>query len=232
MTSDEVRELVNRFASPVPDLTTLCSLLCSPLERIGLLPSPFRRFNVEPLPDSAEFYVPKYIPLLQRALLEHVAPTWQATLDEENMSLLLQQYFCPDSFSFAISAAGQVALFAYSSILSLPLGEFSIQLLARLSKDYPIDKLHSVLFSRNDPSAKLVISWEDCIRNVLAVPAKVANALGERGVVPQILEHRAYFNNVSIQCEALIHSISSRPARGVLCSVGYVSGPLNLQQTS
>jgi telomere length regulation protein len=214
MTADsaltQIKDAITRLQSPISDLPTLLPLLCSPLGSLGLLPPPFRKYNSEPLVEGT-LDLAKHIPALQRALLEHVVPTWESTLAEEKKTVLLTQYFCPDPFSFTLPAAGDIALHAYSSILSLPLTEYSIKMLARLSIEYPVDRLHAAIFStRNTDSVqKQLITWEDCLRNVAAVPAKVANAAGGIARIPPELEQKKYFENVSLRCEILIFAWST-----------------------
>jgi len=183
---------------------------------MDLLPPPFRKYNNEPLPTDV-FNMSRHIPPLQRTLLEHVIPTWESTLAQEKKTVLLTQYFCPDSFSFALPAAGDIAVLAYSSMLSLPLTENSIRLLARLSVEYPIDRLHTAVFAnRNtDSFQKRLIAWEDCLRNVAAVPAKVANAARATTRIPPELEQKTYFENVSTRCESLISKLSAASTKGV-----------------
>lgn len=81
-----------------------------------------------------------------------------------------------------------------------------------------MDRLHAALFStRNSGSNnRLEITWEDCIRDICSVPAKVANAvLGAKGEVPLLLENKTYFDNVSLRCEALIFTMSTKRSRGM-----------------
>jgi telomere length regulation protein len=210
----QVRDIMTRLQSPIPDLPTLLSLLCGPLSSLNLLPPTFRKYNNDPS-TAGTLNFARHIPLLQRALLEHVIPTWESTLVEEKKTLLLTQYFCPQP-SFTSPAAGSIALLAYSSILSLPLTKYSISLLARLSTEYSIDKLHAVVFSswNMDSLQKQSVTWEDCLRNVAAVPAKVANAAGRDTPIPSELERGEYFNNVSLRCEYLIFTLSTAPTQG------------------
>jgi telomere length regulation protein len=214
---DPVKQVISRLQSPVPDISTLLPLLASPLDSLGLLPPKFRRYNLDSLPRNA-VVSHRHVPLLQRVLLQHVAETWREDLTDEGAIVLLEQYFCPDSFLFASRAAGEVTLLAYSTILSLPLTAFSIHLLVRLTKEYPIDRLYAAVFPTDAPAtpAKKCYSWEDCVRNVVAVPAKVANSLGGKGVeIPPLLEHATYFNNLSLRCESLVFSLSDRPSKGM-----------------
>jgi telomere length regulation protein len=210
----QVEDIISRLQTPLPDISTTLALLCSPLDCINLLPPQFRRYNVQPLPSGA-VVISRHLPALQRAILQHIGPTWESALAEKDATLLLEQYFCPDTFSFASAAAGDVTLLAYSTILSLPLTEYSIRLLVRLSQEYPIDRLHSAVFSPNhERSAKQTVGWEDCVRNIAAVPAKVANALGGKRPVPPQLEHGVYFSNVCKRCECTIAALPPSP-RGV-----------------
>lgn len=200
----EVRNLIRQLQHPVSDFSTLLSLLAAPLDSLSILPPIYRSYNVNPLP-SGSTRVSVHVPLLQRALLQHILPTWDSDLNEQKCLLLVDQYFCPDLFSFASLAAGDIALLAYSTILSLPLTDYSIRLLVRLSKEYPIDRLHSSVFSQKDSLIKLNRKWEDCIQNVVAIPAKVGNYCGIKGLdIPPLLMEGKYFDSLSVRCESLI----------------------------
>jgi telomere length regulation protein len=215
-----VREVVNRLQSPIPDWSTLLPLLCGPLSSLNLLPQPFRKYNTDPLPEGS-LSLTRHIPSLQRALLEHVVPTWESTLVEEKKALLLTQYFCPEDSTNISPAPVGIALLAYSSILSLPLTEYSINLLASLSTEYPINRLHAAIFSspNTDTVQKQSVTWEDCLRNVAAVPAKVANTAGGNTQIPPELEQGRYFDSVSLRCESLIFTLSTASTQGVRCIV-------------
>jgi telomere length regulation protein len=216
-----VREIISRLRLPVPDVSTLLALLAGPLDRLNLLPPKFRQYNTSPIPHGA-LVSAKHIPTLQQAILEHVVPTWRDVLADEGVTLLLDQYFCPDAFSFASPAAGEVTSLAYSSILALPLTAYSVHLLARLTREYPIDRLYAAVFTKTGAQGgpRRSIAWEDCISSVVAVPAKVANALGGKADVPDVLEHATYFNNLSLRCEALVYSLS-QGTKGVSQSSNY-----------
>ncbi|KAJ7109184.1 telomere length regulation protein-domain-containing protein [Mycena epipterygia] len=203
----QAEEVIKRLQTALSDLSTVLALLCGPLDCIGLLPPQFRRYNSEPLPSGA-VNISRHVPALQREILLHIGPTWESALTEKDAAPLLEQYFCPDAFSFATPVAGDVTLLAYSTILSLPLTEYSIRLLVRLSERYPIDRLHSAVFSR-ESNAKQALGWEDCVRNIAAVPARVANSLQGNEIPPQ-LQHGLYFNAVCKRCECAIASLSLR----------------------
>ncbi|GBE82448.1 telomeric DNA binding protein [Sparassis crispa] len=219
----QIRDTIARLQSPIPDYRTVLQLLSAPLACLGLLPPRFVQYNVSPLPKES-FSIPRHIPLLQRALLEHVIPTWEPELVREDASGIVEQYFCPDAFSFASPAAGQVAVLAYSTILSSPITEYSVRTLVRLCKSYPIDVLHSVVFSdrTSHVSGKQTITWEDCVRNAAAIPGKVANAMGGTGNIPPELEHGTYFNDLSVRFERLVYSLSTNSSRDRISSVTYL----------
>ncbi|KAH0584293.1 DNA replication checkpoint protein tel2 [Termitomyces sp. J132] len=223
---DQVRDVIDKLQRPVPDLSTLLSLLCGPLGSLGLLPPKYTRYNTSPL-SNGSVNIRKHIPAFQRALLEHIAPTWDSLLAEEDASPLMDQYFCPDNFSFTYSASGDVAVMAYSTITSQPLTKYAIYLLARLASEYPVDRLHSAIYTTNQSNGAVsMLAWEDCIRSVLSVPGKVSNAIAETGEVPTQLEHGTYYNNISVRTESLVFSLSSKSARDAVSPVTYLLSKL------
>ncbi|KAH8107150.1 telomeric DNA binding protein [Cristinia sonorae] len=224
----QIRDTIKRLQSPIADLQSLLALLSAPLNCLGLLSPQYARYNISPLEASAT-QVLRYIPVLQRALLEHIVPTWEPALVENRLYALVEQYFCPDSFSFASPAAGQIVLHAYSVLLSLPLSDFSIQILVQLSKAYPVDVLRRSVFSGSSrmTTSRGSINWEDCVRNVAAVPVKVANLLGARNApIPAELQYGAYFNNLSIRCERLVHALCQEHTLDDIASIAYLLSKL------
>lgn len=204
--SSQAQQLISRLSAPIEDLPTLLSLLAAPLDSLSLLPPRFRRHNTAPLPENA-FQPTRHISLIQRALIEHVVPTWQPALEEADAMSLVDQYFIPDLFMNATPSAGLVSLYAYSTILSLPLKEYSLSLLVRLAQSYPIDRLHASVFSVTGlHTGQTTQIWEDTAKSVLSVPTRVANALEGKNV-PAELELGQYFRNLSLRCEALLASL-------------------------
>ncbi|KAJ7172672.1 telomere length regulation protein-domain-containing protein [Mycena filopes] len=216
----QIADVLSRLQTASPDISAVLSLLCAPLDCIGLLPPQFRRYNVEPLiPGSVN--IARHFPALQREILQHIGPTWESALTEKDAAPLLEQYFCPDAFSYASPAAGDVTVLAYSTVLSLPLTDYSIRLLVKLSERYPIDRLHAAIFSGPAQDAKQNVAWEDCVRNIAAVPSKVANSLQGKGVPPQ-LEHGFYFSAVCKRCECAIAALSASPRDHQVASLTYL----------
>lgn len=214
--SNQVREIVNRLQSPIPDLETVTSLLAALLDTLDLLPPRLRKYRNSPLPSSSKSAVLKHIGQIQRALLEHVVPTWWSILSDESLEPLLDQFFCPDSFFFALPASGTFSLHAYSTILSIPLGEYSTAQLVRLSSAYPLDRLYAAAFHSETGSthARQSAAWEDCVRDCVAVPVKVANVFGPRGAIPPELEHGKYFTKLSLRLEVLLFTLSATRYEG------------------
>ncbi|KAK7693186.1 hypothetical protein QCA50_002752 [Cerrena zonata] len=218
----KIWETINRLRNTIEELPELLSLLTAPLETFKLLPPQYSHYNTEPLP-AGSVKVPKHIPPLQRALLEHIIPTWEAPLKEKRLYGLVEQYFCPDAFAFTSSVAGELAIHAYSTILSLPLVEYSTYFLVRLSKAYPIDVAWTVIFGGSSgASGRWELTWEDLVRDISAIPAKVANALGPKSAIPLELEQGTYFNHVSRRCEILVKNLSAKRTRGDIFSVTYL----------
>ncbi|KDQ33574.1 hypothetical protein PLEOSDRAFT_48191 [Pleurotus ostreatus PC15] len=232
---DQVRDIIQRLQAPITDLPTLLALLCAPLAALGLLPPRFRDHNQNPLPDGA-FKLGRHISSIQEAILLKIVPTWEQELRENDVLLLADQYFCPDSFWCATDEAGDIALLAYSTLLSTPLTVYSLRLLSRLTREYPIDRLFQAVFARKGSKSALSpheyqkrsIQWEDCVQNIVSVPAKVANAaLANKIAIPELLEHGAYFNNLCIRYEQLICSLSTAPLNSdIVSSVAYLLGKL------
>ena len=216
-TYDQIQGVITRLQSPVADLPTLLGLLASPLDALKLLPPKFLRYNASSLPPHG-INVSKHIPLLQRALLEHVLPVWGPLLDEEKCYDIARQYFAPDLFMMSLPVSKSIAICAYDTILSLSITEHSVRMLTALAGTYPIDVLWASVFSNKKRGSKDkgLITWEDCVRNVAAVPGKVANAFaGKTTAIPAELETGLYFNSVSTRSEILINSLPSRPSQGL-----------------
>ncbi|KAF8964663.1 telomere length regulation protein-domain-containing protein [Flammula alnicola] len=228
----QIQELLDQLHTQIADLPTLLSLLSGPLDAIGLLPPQFRRYNTRPLPSNA-LTLRKHVPQIQRVLLTHIAPAWSAVLaepEQHNAHMLLEQYFCPDVFANVLPQAGEVAMLAYATLVSstVPLTAYAIRLLGRLAVEYPVDRLYEAAFARRDlDKVARGVAWEDCVRNICMVPAKVANAVAGKGEdVPPVLENAPYFNNLSVRCEELIFSLSTKSTADALPSLAYLLGKL------
>lgn len=202
----------------------ILSLLAGPLDAIGLLPPQFRKYlDLNNAPSHLRVSIRNHIPQLQRVLLTNVYPTWAPVLASAGSSSkgveLLAQYFCPDAFLNSRDEAGEVALLAYSTLLStLPMTSHATELLARLTVQYPVDRLFKAAFdSKGKDSAQGDLVWEDCVRNLCMVPDKVANAVQGAKTsdkIPEVLENAVYFEGLCIRCEELIYALSQTRKKG------------------
>ena len=207
---DRVQDLLNKLQAPIDNIETVLAYLTAPLDNIGLLPPLFRKFNLLPLP-AGTVKVSRHIPQFQRVILQHIVSTWDTLLQEKKATALLGQFFCPDSMSNASSAAGQVAISAYSTLLSTsPLSPHAIQILEQLSVHYPVDRVYIAVVGRegSDKQAK-EREWGDCVTNLVKLPGKVANALGLEGTTPAGLENAEFFNRMAVRVELLISTLAS-----------------------
>lgn len=192
MAQDDVKQILDALQSPVPDLETLLILLAKPLESIGLLQTQFRRYTSEKLPKGA-FNISKHLPVIQRALLQSILPSWESILYEGDALEIADSFFCP--IPSTLQNAAQVALEAYTTILSTPFNTFSIRYLSQLTRSYPIQTLFDHVFDSNPPNIA-TIRWEDCVRAVISVPAKVANFCGKGHPTPENLQYDAYITDL------------------------------------
>ncbi|KAL5494565.1 TEL2 [Sanghuangporus weigelae] len=225
--SAQIREIIARLQSPVSDISELLSLLSGPLDIIGLLPPLFtgRKFSNSGLSSAVRdtFQIAKHIPPIQNAILESIAPTWEKTLQEQAYDSILYQYFSPEAFSASFRASGDVALLAYTSVLSFPLTQFSVEVLQRLTRQYPIDRLHSVVYSRGSsvPFHKNSLTWEEVVQNVVSLPAKVANK-SDVLEIPLGLEPREYYSSLCTRFETLVASFDLPLDSEIISSMSFL----------
>jgi telomere length regulation protein len=80
-----------------------------------------------------------------------------------------------------------------------------------------VDRSHSAAFAHIDLDKGVRdVEWENCVRDLCMVPAKVANSLGATRDIPLRLENGVYFNNLSVRCEQLIFTLSAKLSKGML----------------
>lgn len=205
MAQDDVKQILDSLQSPIPDLETLLSLLARPLESVGLLQTRFQKYVSEKLPKGS-FSIPKHLPVIQRALLQNILPSWDSALREENVLEIAEQYLCPTPSSS--QNAIRTALEAYTTILSTPFSSFSIRCLSHLTSSYHIKVLFDCVFDSNPPDIA-AIRWEDCARSVVSLPTKVANFCEHKHSVPENLQYGIYVANLCSNTEGMIWTLSS-----------------------
>ena len=113
---------------------------------------------------------------------------------------------------------GRGLLCTDTAMLSLPLHQRNVDLLLKLTKEYPTDRLfHAVCTIRDQ--ARRSVGWDDRLRNIFAVSTRIANAFKGQGInIPADLGPPGYYNNMCVRTERLIHALSSRVVPGQ-CSV-------------
>ncbi|KAK7043631.1 telomere binding protein [Paramarasmius palmivorus] len=175
-----IRDVISQLNQPISSLDSLLSLLTAPLAALHLLPAQYACYNINPV----EHIDQKHVTQIQKALIEHILPTWD---QEEHVLELVDLYFL----------SPPTASHAYATLLSIPFTSYSIRFLARLADQYPLDRLSQHRTKEWE--------WEECIRNLLAVPTKVANwCFAQKVDIPSQLEFGPYFGQVCLSCERLI----------------------------
>ena len=231
-----IHHLLSTLQTPtaITDLTTLLTCLSAPLDALGLLPPRYRHLLSGNNTDL-NINLRKYVPQIQHALLTNILPTWDTLLHQDQNSLLVEQYFCPDAVYNVRPVAGEIALCGYATLVSFtPLPEQALALLERLVREYPLDRLFFSTFRDRLGEVEKVkrgVQWEDCVRNFCMVPAKVANAFA--GKTPTVLENAVYFNRLSVRMEELIFSLSSNHSNSPGTCVSFLKDvELNSSQKS
>ena len=205
MAQDDLKQILDALQSPISDLEVLLTLLARLLESIGPLQTRFQKYALEKLPKGS-FNIPKHLPVIQRALLQNILPSWDNTLREENALEISDQFFCPTP---SVSQnANRTALEAYATILSTPFNAFSVRYLSQLTRSYPIQSIFDCVFDSN-PLNIAAIRWEDCVRAVISAPTKVANFCGHEYPVPDNLQYGNYTTGLSSCTEDIIWRLSS-----------------------
>lgn len=208
---NQIHEFISKLQSPITEFQNLLCLLSAPLHTLGLLPPRYHQLpsgtSSVQKSSSLNFVPRKHLPQIQRVLLTIILPTWYPILQENDALQLVEQYFCPDAIYNTRPISGEIALLAYASLVSsTSLTKQALDLLQKLVVQYPVDRLfHAVFDGENDNTVRRSVRWEDCVRDLCAIPAKVANVFG--GQVPKSLENAVYFNALSVRTEILIFSL-------------------------
>lgn len=206
----DIREIINQLRTEtMPDLDTLLGYLCAPLDALGLLPRDLKRHNVvAPLP-AGTVTIAKHIPSLQQALAERILPVWEDELISIGLLHLVDLYFCP-AYSKTALNVGEIAIHAYSTLLSVPINKSTLRLIDRIASTYTLEKLHAVIFfGFHMDSVRRESAWEDCVRNLVALPTKVANAIATADVsILPSLEQGSFFERICRDFETLVANIS------------------------
>jgi telomere length regulation protein len=187
--SMDLRECLSQLQGPIPELQTLTNLLASSLAAYGILLPRYQQLVETSIPLSRNHKAVRLIPQFQLAILEQVLPNWEQALEENDLVPLVQQWFCPVSSSSEY--ATDVARHALSSILGVPLRQSTVAILERLLYHYPLSSIYCHFFPVTGALSIVAIDWDEYLKDIFSLPAKVANASGLGGIhISEPLENR------------------------------------------
>ena len=183
------RECLSQLQGPINDLQTVTNLLASSLAAYSILLPRYKQFVETLIPLSRNQKAVRLIPQFQLAILEQVLPNWEQTLEENDLMPLVQQWFCPVNSSSEYAA--DVARHGLSSILSVHLRQSTVAILERLLSHYPLSSMYCHYFPVSGGLPIVAIDWDEYLKDIFSLPAKVANAGGLDGIqIPEQLETR------------------------------------------
>ncbi|WRT70193.1 uncharacterized protein IL334_007187 [Kwoniella shivajii] len=178
----------------------------------------------------------RYLPSIQLILLNDIIPTFYHALDQRYQESL-KAFFAPSRLTDGLPTRRQIALCSYITLpgylnnpkqgqsqqaLGKPSRGFLISILESLTVTYGIDDLYYAIYKEDDKGkqketgGKKELEWEEAIRSIVGIPAKVGNAIGrwnsEGGAVdvPNGLGPKAYFDRLTVKLETLMYELSQR----------------------
>lgn len=148
----------------------------------------------------------RYLPSIQGLLLGNIIPSFLAVLEDEDHGFLLRAFFVPPKIPQGSDVRRAVALVTYLSLptylsssssakgkqpsatLTPQANAFILSLLETLPTSYGIDDLYWVVYGSTSPNDNegessrsggwQDLQWEQVVRSVVGLPAKVLNAIG------------------------------------------------------
>ncbi|WVF72963.1 hypothetical protein IAT40_007781 [Kwoniella sp. CBS 6097] len=192
--------------------------------------------------------IARYVPSIQGLILNDIVPTFYEALDRKGQESL-KALFVPPGTIEGLVIKRQIALTTYLTVpafLNAPKPttptlprqsrSFVVSILEFLVREYGIDDLyHAVIGSTSTKESKAVgsgkskegaevLQWEDAVRAVVSIPAKVGNASGRWGSesgggavreeVPNRLLPKPYFDVLAAKLEGLLYELSQSHAFG------------------
>lgn len=198
--SQTLRNIFARLREPIAELEELEDLLRTFLNAFDLGRSTSSSTLITELP-KAPHQPPRTVSSqharmatsIQDLILFSVVPTWDRPLKDDHKEHILQDVFCPippsGSSPSSSPAAGELALSAYSVLISSTITPFTLRVLPRLLERYPIDAMHTLLFGSGNQTR--LLDWEMLLKAIGSIPARVANAMGEDSSgIPEALQYR------------------------------------------
>jgi len=181
-----LRDAFGRLRQPITNSDDLLRILRACLAPFGLLPSPARASQKEPKAEIALIAQhSRILSSIQGTIVTNIVPTWDVPLTSDGNAQLLEQLFCPLTPDSA--ASRELALTAYSVLLSNPIGSFTLRVLPELLQTHPFDDLNMHLFAGG--KGDRMLEWELLVKVVGSLQSKVANAVPSQNL-PEILQSR------------------------------------------
>lgn len=207
-----LRELRDALRQPIDTVDDFTFLLSSTLQQLNLHPTSTASASSTFILRALE----KQLPSVQQDLLSTAVPTFLHALDSKTKGLL-DCFFCPfaNEQQAHPAAARAVALCSYTTLPALlcaktgvtPMPDASrgyvLEVLGGLAEGYGVRELHAGVWEDGEghgESSKAGdmrrMRWEEAVKAVTSLPAKVANAVGSwkaegwKGEVPDNLAPR------------------------------------------
>jgi telomere length regulation protein len=201
---DVIQQCANVLEQDVQEISVLLRALCTPLHALRLLPSKYKSYVDEQLHMPLKV-TDRHISRIQSALLQRVLPTWEQELKDRSSLDIVECWLSPPLAESRSTAL--IVIEAYASLVVIPLNKAITNRLARLFELHPIEVLHRHVFTHSDQRGQSPqLRWDESIRTVFSIPAKVANAAAaQKFDVPAILEHGPFFTRIAASVECLIN---------------------------
>lgn len=206
-----LRDLKEALRQPITDTETLISQLSLALSALHLHPT---SIPPEQVSLSTSVAIQRYLPSIQISLLAQVLPTFVHALDRKELDLV-DRFFCPPKTNElgCLRLGRTIASVTYATVPSLlsvsagqpslpaPCRDYAVRLLDRLTA-YGVDDLYWSIWTTDAAAegskdgALRSLKWEEAIKAITSLPAKVANAVGRwkseawKGDVPATLVPR------------------------------------------
>lgn len=237
--SEHARQLAQKLRddlqSPFGSLQDLCGVLVAPLLAFGLTRSGIpEQYKLQENPwleldaQDRAYILKVYWAQFQEILATKIVIDWLDHLREDNLDKdLWLPFFCPSKTSFYFVSVIRVSLSTLPTILvnksvtaklsstaqkAAPLPEFvkqtSIQSLAQVAQAVTLCDIFTDIFrSQNQEGA--LLDWQAFFDRYVALPSRVANAIGDTGDTPQALEWRVFYISLSRQFETQVYATSN-----------------------
>lgn len=201
------------LSSPHASVDALLSLIVPPLDTLGLLPdrqnlvvkySSPSTSDVEDASAARQALLRRQLGMVQLALVEKVWPDWGQTLssseEQDLVDIVLERWFIPPR-STDSGVRGPIIRSSYAVLSSLlsrrkekelhqTVLDLVTSLLVKLSTEYSLEDVYLSIFTVAQPDSreegKAVAHWEGALKDVLAIPVKVANVWGARGRIRDV----------------------------------------------